>query len=197
MPKAVSKLKCTPSFIDSEEIEIILDRIDESLTLSNAFTRYKQTPFNTDFLPLDKNNFEKLLIMSSDLRMSSAPLRATIGIGGFRGFFYRILNLPIRLFETQQIAFNKHLRDFIWELVVHCQKMGEKNDLVMDQIRRLSYKVKGLDDKALTIENTWRSQQKEINTLTDKLKAMESKYLQLQEKVETLQRITSRKDNLG
>ena len=100
--------------VNSEELQNILNQIDQKLNfdkppLPNMIK--EQQPATQPFLPL-----ESLTGLGDWIKMSSAPLQPSI-IGGVRGFIWRILNFPVRIFLPSEIVFNRKLREFIGELM--------------------------------------------------------------------------------
>ena len=72
--------------------------------------------------------------------MSSAPLQPSI-IGGVRGFIWRILNFPVRIFLPSEIVFNRKLREFIGELMASMYAINAFTQKMEASIALLDHKM--------------------------------------------------------
>src|SRR5690242_2795673 len=100
--------------LDPEDLQAIVDSIDDHLAFRNVVYNDSARSREED-LPV---SLASLSTISDWLKMSSAPLYPSQGVGGARGFIYRFLNLVVKVFGSPQIYFNRKLRDLLGELLL-------------------------------------------------------------------------------
>jgi hypothetical protein len=103
--------------MDKEALQVIYENIDDHLAFWNILYN-DPVPSQEDGLPV---SLVQLTAVSDWLKMSSAPLYPSQGVGGVRGFVYRFLNLVVKIFGTPQVRFNQNLRELLGELLVSLQ----------------------------------------------------------------------------
>ena len=144
------------SDLEPEELDSILDRIDDNL----AFWRviYNEHAYAQDSLP----SLVHLDVVSDWLKLSSAPLHPSLGVGGVRGIILRSLNLFVKIFGAVQITFNRKFRDFLAELMTYLHEFES-------QTANLKTDVNELEKKVQTLEATNNSYQQEIEALREQI----------------------------
>ena len=147
------------SDLEPKELDSILDRIDDNL----AFWRviYNEHAYAQDPLP----SLALLGAVSDWLKLSSAPLQHTLGVGGVRGIILRGLNLFVKIFGSGQIDFNRKFRDFLAELMTFLHEFES-------QTANLKTDINELEKKIQTLEATNNSYQQEIDLLREQITAL-------------------------
>jgi hypothetical protein len=147
------------SDLEPEELDSIMDRIDDNL----AFWRviYNEHAYAQDPLP----SLAPLGAASDWLKLSSAPLHPSLGVGGVRGIILRGLNLFVKIFGSVQINFNRKFREFLAELITFLHEFER-------QTANLKTDVNELEKKVQTLEATNNSFQQEIELLREKITAL-------------------------
>ena len=161
--------------IDPGELHLILDRIDESLAFYQVVHDTNDFMIDDNVLIPDLPLFQNMVTLSDHLKMSTAPLQPSMGVGGIRGFVLRMINLPIRLFGEMEIEFNRSLREFIGELVAFNHAVNAQttalNSAVASLDRKLGGKT-GLEMKVQELDAANISYQDEIKLLQEHLETL-------------------------
>ena len=147
------------SDLEPEELDSILNRIDDNL----AFWRviYNEHAYAQDPLP----SLARLGAASDWLKLSSAPLHPSLGVGGVHGITLRSLNIFVKIFGSVQINFNRKFREFLAELMTFLQEFES-------QTANLRTDVNELEKKVQTLEAANNSYQQEIESLKEQMTAL-------------------------
>jgi len=128
--------------LDPEELQRILETVQDYLA-------FRQVLHKEGFLFVDDNlafpdppSLEKLGALADWLKMSSAPLRRSIGVGGIRGLILRLFNLPVRLFGSEQVIFNRRLREYIDELTGSIESLNAQEAALKSAVISLDRALK-------------------------------------------------------
>ena len=141
--------------LDPEDLQAIIDSIDDHLAFRNIVYNDSSGSREED-LPV---SLASLSTISDWLKMSSAPLYPSQGVGGARGFIYRFLNLVVKVFGTSQIRINRKLRDLLEELLLTLQ-------LLNTQAVALKSTVEAQDTRIRALEAENHGFRQEVETLT-------------------------------
>jgi len=161
--------------LNPEELHKILDRIDESLAFHQVLSKAVDLNDQETWAIPDLPTLERLIALSDWLKMSSAPLRPSIGVGGLRGFLLRLLNLPVRIFGSSEIEFNRRQRDFIGELITALSAVQAQNAALKSAVLSLEGRlevVTTMDRKERVVENAFASSQERIRALIAQVDAL-------------------------
>ncbi len=167
LPNSESSLLA--SDLEPEDLHAILDRIDENLAFWQVLYNDRVLPQGVDAVVPNLPSLEPLYATSYWLKMSSAPLRPSMGVGGVHGIVIRLSNLVVRVFGAAQIGFNRQLRDFLGELLPAVQALyahaAALKPIVSDLDHKMEY-ISDLEARVQTLEASNAAYQKEIDMLS-------------------------------
>jgi hypothetical protein len=157
--------------LPAEDLQSIYDQVDEHLAFWNVV--YNETAgVKEDGLPVP---LEEAGASADWLKLSSAPLYASQGVGGARGLTYRLLNLGLKIFGAPQIQFNRRLRDFLGHLMTALQSFNIQAVKQKETLADLAGRI-----RALEIENETARQ--EIDSLTSQIADLRARLNSSEEK---------------
>ena len=167
--------------MDSEELQEILDRLDEHLAFRQVLQR-DENHVGDEALGAEQSlaipdlpSLDRLIALSDWLKMSSAPLRPSMGVGGLRGLVLRLLNLPVRFFGSSEIEFNRRQRDFIGELIPILNAVQSQNAALKSAVLSLGSSLETVitvDRKDRVVESESVSSQERISALIAQVDAL-------------------------
>lgn len=127
--------------MEPEDLQTILNKIDDHLSFWNVL--YSDPPGSQD--DALSISLAQVRAVSDWLKMSSAPLYPSEGAGFMRALAYRFLNLPVKIFGTSQIRFNRKLRDFLNELMLTFQEFNKQILTMGSTIDQNAIRIRALE----------------------------------------------------
>lgn len=170
--------------IDPEELEHILERIDENLGFSQVLPKPALEGDDEIIAIPDLSLSNSLVILADQLKMSPAPLHLSMGVGGLRGLLLRVINLPVRLFRTIDIDFNRKLRSFIDQQMVFNHKVGSQSSFVKLAVTAIQRDMFGLAD----LEARVGQLEEEINEYQAEIESLRTYLAQASQRIDELER---------
>jgi hypothetical protein len=163
-----SKKYLLTSDLEPEDLRAILERIDENLAFWQVLNNDLVPPPHINAAIPDLPALDKLYAASYAINMSSAPLRTSLGVSGIKGFGLRLSNLVIRIFGTEQISFNRQLREYLDQLIPSVVALyGQVTALrpIISDLDRKVELVADLESKVQLLEASNAAYQQEIDGL--------------------------------
>jgi hypothetical protein len=165
----------TAKGLDPGELHAVFDRIDEFLAFHQMIHTEGHLTVDEKIVSIGSPQLDRLVELSDWLKMSSAPLRQSEGIGGLRGFFFRLLNLPVRIFGAGQIAYNRKTREFIHELMIVLEAFNAQNhtfSIVLADMKRNQEACTDLTNKISALEASIARYQEELREMNQTMLAV-------------------------
>jgi len=172
--------------MDSNELQELFNQIDDNLALKQIVTNAILLFTEKRTLTMEQVPLLDLLEKSGQLKLSTAPLRPTQSERGLRGFLYRFVNLPVKLFFREEITFNRDLRDFINDLVVSIIALQDQNTKLITVIESLDQKITAIEN---SLNNPVPLKNVEIENLNSQVEDFITRTKSLTNRVNELERI--------
>ena len=164
---------------DSNELGNIVNRIYDNLAFHQVIPLENKLFYDKSFSVIEQLDLDELITHSNWLKMSAAPLRQSMGVRGFRGILWRINNIFIYVFGSEQIKFNRKLRDFIGILMetlhVIDDQINALNSLQLSLIQEIK-QAKNMEARIQKLEMHLLSSQQLNMELENKIIAMHKEY---------------------
>ena len=180
--------------LDPQELRRILDRIDENL----SFRHFSRGGIGTEegagsrvsFLP----SFARAGQIIDSIKMSTAPLYPSIQAKGFNRFLWRLKNLFIKLFGSNELAFNQLLREMLGEFHQSFQALKEQSDSLTLAVDSLDVRVEAIEQVVLDSQAESEGYRfphhitgHDFGSLDDRVRVLEERIANLSERLSSLE----------
>jgi hypothetical protein len=185
MNRMLSNHSSSQDYLSLDELEHILQRVDENLTMSPVLSEAHEEIDSSTILPIS-DLFGRL----QELKQMRAPLFVIKG-RDVRNQLKRLLNLPIRVLGHKQIRFNRDILELLTLLVTSLQRSYQHTEnqaqteqalaLQQQQLQSSQQMIQALNEQINHQIARIDQQEQELLSLREAIALLRNQYLKAQE----------------
>jgi hypothetical protein len=185
MNRMLSNRSSSQAHLSLDELEHILQRVDENLTMSPVLRESHEEVDSSTILPIS-DLFGRL----QELNQMRAPLFVIKG-RDVRNQLKRLLNLPIRVLGHKQIRFNRDILELLTLLVTSLQRSYQHTEnqaqteqalaLQQQQLQSSQQMIQALNEQINHQIARIDQQEQELLSLREAIALLRNQYLKAQE----------------